>query len=461
MVLVVKKPEAVAAESKTAIASLMKQMSELKVEQLPIESFKPNPKNARRHPKQQIKLLSETMLSLGNTHPIVVDEENVIISGHGRFEAGKLLKLPVLLAIRVAGLTPEQKIALSLAENRLGELSLWDKEGLAEQLAELTASTAELNFDYSITGFDTNTIDQLVGPHEPPHKGDPADIFVKEFFAESAVTSPGDVWAIGSHRLYCGSALDPSSYRVLLEGGTADVVFTHPPCGAPNAGQASRREKVREFATAQGETLRDFFQMAMAQIAANARAGAVVYIATDWRHLESLSAATRPYFGDPKDMVVWTKTKGGASGPYEAAHEHIAVYVAGRTNGFKLGDRRRFRTNLWNYTETSDRDQDSTLGLHPTLKPAALVVDALRDCSRRGDIVLDVFAGAGTTVLAAERTGRLARLIEIDPLYCDAIVRRWQAFTGQAARLAETNETFDEVQMRRANSVVVPEGDQQ
>lgn len=206
-------------------AALTKQMSGLKIEPVPIENLKANPKNARLHSEDQILRIAQSMMSFGNTHPVVIDEQNVILSGHGRLEAAKRLKLPFLPAVRVQHLSPEQKRALALAENKLAELSSWDNEALAAELKELTASAIELNFDYSITGFDTDEIDQLIGPNDPPDKSDPADKLTEDLFADSAVTRPGDLWLAGSHLLYCGNALDPSSYRVLLQGGTADIVF--------------------------------------------------------------------------------------------------------------------------------------------------------------------------------------------------------------------------------------------
>jgi DNA modification methylase len=280
------------------------------------------------------------------------------------------------------------------------------------------------------------------------------------------VTEPSDLWICGDHHLYCGNALNPTSYRALMRGLGAHVAFTDPPYNVPNTGHVSKRANVREFAMASGdmtsEEFTDFLKMANGLIAANVVDGAVIYECMDWRHLGELFSATRPYFGKPKNMIVWVKTNGGQGTFYRSQHEHIAVYVAGKsppTNNFKLGERGRYRTNVWRYAgfNTFGRDRDSTLSAHPTVKPVALVVDALRDCSKRGEIVLDPFGGSGTTMIAAERTGRMARLMEIDPIYCDVILRRWQTFSGKDARLAESNETFAQVQARRAQARVAQE----
>ena len=272
------------------------------------------------------------------------------------------------------------------------------------------------------------------------------------------MTKPGDLWVCGQHRLYCGDALDPASYRVLLRGVPADIVFTDPPYNVRVAGHVSQRADAREFAMASGELspeeFVDFLQTISGHIAANVENGAVVYICMDWRHLDELSAATRRYFGKPKNMIVWVKTNGGQGSFYRSQHEHIAVYAAGTaapTNNFRLGERGRYRTNVWSYAgfNSFGRDRATALSVHPTMKPVALVADALRDCSKRGEIVLDPFGGSGTTMIAAERSGRAARLIEIDPIYCDVTIRRWQTLSGKTAVLSESDETWGEVEGTR------------
>ncbi len=195
--------------------------------------------------------------------------------------------------------------------------------------------------------------------------------------------------------------------------------------------------------------------MAATRIADNVKLGAVIYMTMDWRHQDELSAATRPVFGPQKNLIVWIKTNAGQGSFYRSQHELINVYVTGDgpvTNNFKLGARGRYRSNVWRYPgfNSFGRDRDSTLALHPTVKPVALVADALLDCSHRSELVLDPFGGSGTTMIAAERTGRVARLIEIDPAYCDVIVRRWQLFTGKTAQLAASTEPLEETRARRA-----------
>jgi DNA modification methylase len=247
-------------------------------------------------------------------------------------------------------------------------------------------------------------------------------------------------------------------YRALLAAEPVTIVFIDPPFNVPNAGHITDREGVREFPMAHGETSSEkftgFLSAALTHIRESMTGGALIYICMDWRHLDELSAAARPLFGAMRDLIVWVKKNAGMGSFYRSQHELIAIYATpGKvTNNFGLGAKGRHRTNVWKYAGLNSfrRGRDETLAMNPTVKPVAMVVDALRDCSKRGDIVLDAFGGSGTTMIAAEKTGRHARLIEMDPLYCDVIVKRWQEFAGHTARLAETGETFEEVKARRA-----------
>ena len=436
---------------------LLEQITATAIELVAIDAVKRNPRNAKQHPEQQVLLIAENIRKFGVNHPLLVDENNVLIGGHARLAAAELLKLPAMPAIRLSNLSAQEKRAVALADNKLSELGTWDTEMLSLELKELTTDIGELTFDYTITGFDTAEIDQLLGGDPSLSKPDPADEVPAPADTGASVTKPGDLWVCGQHRLYCGDALDPASYRVLLRGDPADIVFTDPPYNVRVAGHVSQRTDAREFAMASGELSSeefvDFLQTISGHIAANVENGAVVYICMDWRHLDELSAATRRYFGKPKNMIVWVKTNGGQGSFYRSQHEHIAVYVAGMaapTNNFRLGERGRYRTNVWSYAgfNSFGRDRATALSVHPTMKPVALVADALRDCSKRGEIVLDPFGGSGTTMIAAERCGRAARLIEIDPIYCDVIIRRWQTLSGKTAVLSESDETWAEVEAR-------------
>ena len=431
------------------------------IERVATESVKSNPRNAKEHPEQQIALIAENMRKLGVNHPILIDENDTIIGGHGRIAAARLLKLREIPAIRLANLSPQEKRAVALADNKLAELGRWNPEMLRLELKELTVDTGELTFDYAITGFDTVEIDQILGEEASAARPDPAEQIPPLGDFEAAVTERGDLWVCGDHRLYCGDTFEASSYRAVLDGASADLVFADPLHSVPVAGYVARRGEGRELVGSAGHPTSaefiEFLQPIAANIAGNVCPGAVIYFCMDWWHFEELAVATRPYFSAPKDVVVWIKADAERGSFYGCQYESIAVYLAGGTpptTNFRLGERGRYRSNVWSYAgdKTTGRDWQTGANVSLTVKPVALLVDALRDCTKRGQIVLDPCAGFGTTMIAAERTGRRARLIEIEPAYCDRIVRRWQTMTGKTAQLAESQQTLAELEARRVGA---------
>ena len=429
------------------------------IEIIPISDIQLNPRNAKTHPERQIALLQENIVKFGFTNPLLVDEDNKLIAGHARYEAARRAGLQELPVIRLTHLTATQKRALAIADNKLAELGEWDLEILSEELTSLfDDASVELDFDPRIIGFDTSEVDQILDDSSSKKdRFDPADDFETPPPDSPAVTAAGDTWECDEHRLHCGDATNPESYAALMGRDKAEVVVTDPPYNVPNAGHVTKREGVREFAMAAGEmspeTFTAFLSVVFGNIFNYMQTGAVAYFCMDWRHLSELWAAASPIFGTLKNLIVWVKRNAGMGSFYRSQHEMICVYAApGKPiNNFGLGGKGRHRTNVWEYPGFNGfvRDRDEMLAMHPTVKPVAMVKDALMDCSNRGGIVLDPFAGSGTTMIAAERTKRRARLLEIDPLYCDTIAQRWQKFTGKTARLAETNETFDEVKARR------------
>jgi DNA modification methylase len=428
-----------------------------KIECVPLGQLKPNPRNAKKHSDRQIALLAENYERFGVTQPIVVDENDTIICGHARLEAAKKAKLAHLPVVRLPDLTDPQKRALGIADNKLAEIGDWDLEILYEELSFLFDPTTELDFDPRVIGFQTVELDQILGDEHPVKRADPDDEIVPLNTEEPAVNKVGDVWTCDRHRLVCGDATRKEAYLAAMEDDLAEIVFTDPPYNVPNAGHVTGRDGVREFAMGHGEMSKsqftDFLSIVFANILARMVDGAVGYLCMDWRHLPELRAAADPIFGTLKNLIVWVKSNAGMGSFYRSQHEFICVYAApGRPiNNFGLGGKGRYRTNVWKYPgfNSFGSGRDRALAMHPTVKPVAMVMDALMDCSNRNGIVLDPFGGSGTTMIAAERTGRRARLIEIDPLYCDVIVQRCQTFSGKAARLAETNETYDEVKARR------------
>jgi hypothetical protein len=291
---------------------------------------------------------------------------------------------------------------------------------------------------------------------DPESEDDPADA-VPTIASAPPVSQAGDLWLLGRHRIYCGSALEPCAYAALMEGQQAAMVFTDPPYNVPIDGHASGLGAVhhRDFVMASGEMSKaeftTFLTGACGLLAAHSIDGAMHFICMDWRHMGELLAAGEAAYSELKNVCVWAKHNAGMGSLYRSQHELVFVFKHGRgshRNNVQLGQYGRHRSNVWNYPSPNSfgrgSDEGNLLALHPTVKPVALVADAIRDCSGRSEIVLDAFLGSGTTIMAAERTGRRCYGLEIDPIYVDTIIRRWQAFTGDEARHAQTGCRFNE-----------------
>jgi DNA modification methylase len=438
----------------TEIANLLPALA---VERVPPRRLASARRNARRHSKRQIAQVAASIREFGFLVPIIVDEANTVIAGHGRLAAAELLDLAEVPIVRIEHLTEAQKRAYRLADNRLAELSDWDQEILALELGEL--DELELEFDLEITGFDTVDVDRLTESPKPAERD--AGDRVPELEPELVVSQLGTMWSLGSHLLLCGDATDPETYGRLLGREKAQMVFTDPPYNVPIKGHVTNRSH-REFAMASGEMssgeFRDFLERVLRNLHAVSLDGAIHYVCMDWRHIRELTAAAEAIYGSAKQLCVWDKTLGGMGTFYRSQHELIFVYKvgdAGHINNFGLGERGRYRTNVWRYPgATTGGTGDDDYTVHPTVKPVAMVVDAIKDCSKRGGIVLDPFGGSGTTLIAAERTNRVARVAELDPAYVDQIVRRWQAFTGEEAVEKGSGKRFSQFEQERvvANS---------
>lgn len=426
----------------------------------PIDSLKPAKRNARTHSRKQIRQIANSIQRFGFTNPILIDDEGAIIAGHGRLAAAKLLGIDQVPVVPLGDLSPKERQAYAIADNKLALNAGWDQELLALEFQELI----DAGFELDLTGFSVTEIDftldqarqQQPGPEDSVADAVPA-------MAEEAVTRPGDLWALGTHLLLCGDARDPAHYAQLLQGREVGLVFTDPPYNVPIDGHVCGLGRIRhrEFAMGVGEMAAEQFSAFLAStlgnMAAHCRNGAILYVCMDWRHLEELCVAGRQAGLELKNLCVWNKTNGGMGSFYRSKHELVFVFKHGtapHVNNFGLGDGGRYRTNVWDYPGISSlgAKRSEELAMHPTVKPVALVADALRDCSRRGDLVLDPFAGSGTTLMAAQVTGRAARLIEFDPHYCDTIIRRFEAFTGKRAGRADTREPFEEVAAARCGT---------
>ena len=440
---------------------------DLRIEQLPISSLTPNPRNARRHPRKQINKLSKIIAKLGFSVPIIIDEDNVILAGHGRLEAAKELGLPEVPCVRLSDLSEAEKIAFSIAENRLGDESTFDDAAIKGLLIELTG----LDFDATLTGFDPGEIDFRIDGPAGSILGDPADLPLAGSNDKPPVSRSGDLWRLSDHRLFCGSALEEASYRAVLEGELAQMIFTDSPWNVPIQGHVSGlgKNKHVEFAQASGEMSRahfrdEFLAPAHTLMAAHSIDGSIHFACIDWRHVSDLITACDKIYAELKNICVWIKRSGGMGSLYRSQHELVVVFKNGTAphiNNVELGKHGRYRTNVFDYPGANSfgPTREADLKNHPTVKPVALIADAIRDCSYRNGLILDPFSGSGTTILAAERTGRRAASIEISPAYVDVAVRRWQALTGREAVLADTGQTFAQVaQARRDESKRAAEG---
>jgi DNA modification methylase len=436
---------------------------DLKIERLPISELKPDPRNPKQHSARQIKQIAQSIKTFGNLVPVLIDRDNNILAGHGRVLAAQRLGRTEVPVIRIEHLTPEEARAFSIADNRLTELSTWDDQMLGEIFRELSA--VDLDFNLEVTGFSMAEIDLRIeqssvstvsGPDPADELPDPA--------GGPAVTRPGDLWRAGRHFVRCGDALDRTSYEALMQGAGADVVFTDPPYNLPIDGHVSGMGRVhhREFAMAAGEMdaaqFTEFLNKVLRLLVRHSAPGSLHYICMDWRHLLELLTAAEGVYLELKNLCAWVKDNAGMGSLYRSQHELVLVFKSGAAphrNNVQLGQYGRNRTNVWHYPSVSNfgrcGEEGNLLALHPTVKPVALVADAIMDCSARGDVVLDPFLGSGSTLIAAERVGRICHGMELDPLYVDAAIRRWQRFTGDSAIHAASGERFDD--LARENEV--------
>jgi DNA modification methylase len=430
---------------------------ELNARLVPIERLKPFLRQVRRYPAMQIRKLAKSVDTFGFVLPVVIDEKERVVSGWALVLAAKRLSLAEIPTITVADLSELELRALRVALNRLSEDSAWDRQELAFELKELL----DLGFEIDLTGFEIAEIDLLIeeDADERGEENGPEDAVVEPKRNRPAVTKSGDVWRLGDHLLLCGDARDPGSYSALLREERPRLIFTDPPYNVPILGHASGLGRIRHgnFAMAAGEMsdgdYTEFLQSTLSCMADALVDGGIAFVCIDWRHAEQAIRASKLVGFTLKNICVWVKTNGGMGTFYRSQHEFVLVLKKGdrpHINSFGLGDTGRYRTNVWGYAGANafGRERLGELALHPTVKPTALVADAIKDCSRRRDLVLDPFAGSGTTIIAAEKTGRRARVMEIDPHYCDAAVRRWEAYAGKSAVHLATGLSFEDMEVQ-------------
>lgn len=431
------------------------QKQRLSIDYLRTHQLNPRSNNPRTHSKKQIAQIANAIRRFGFTNPILVDDNGGIIAGHGRLEAAKQIGLSEVPTVRLSQMSEAEIRAYVIADNKLAENAGWDRKLLALEFRYL--SDLDIDLDLTLTGFELPDIDILIGELSSASIDDGADTIIEP--SGPAVTRAGDIWQIGAHRLICGDSTKRETYQALLRGESAQMVFTDPPYNVPILGHVGGLGKVqhREFAMASGEMseaeFTAFLNSVFVHLAAFATDGAIHFICMDWRHLREVSAAAATAYTELKNLCVWAKNNGGMGSLYRSQHELIFVFKSGTSshvNNVELGKHGRYRTNVWSYAGVNSFGGDrSDLELHPTVKPVSLVADAIRDCSHRKGIILDAFVGSGTTLLAAEQTGRQGYGIEIDPLYCDVTLQRLQLIHGLQATLEGTGENFAEASEAR------------
>lgn len=433
-------------------------MDHQQIEMRAVSALRPYPGNARTHSKKQIKQIVESIRRFKFTNPVLISDDDEIVAGHGRVLAARELGMTEVPTLRLSHLSADERRAYVLADNKLAMNAGWDQEILALELQGLI----DLGFDVELTGFSLAEVDFVLdaaSDSNPDAEAGPEDQYPD--VPDVATSRRGDLWLLGRHKLVCGDAREGGDYHRLLGDEIVDLIFTDPPYNVPIAGHVSGMGKIqhREFAMASGEmsisAFTSFLRDTLGAGASRCRSGAIAFVCMDWRHMGELLAAGSEVFTELKNLCFWNKTNAGMGTFYRSKHEMVFVYKVGddaHTNSFGLGETGRYRTNVWDYAgvNTMGAKRMEELEMHPTVKPVALVADAIRDCSRRGEIVLDMFGGSGTTLIAAEKVGRSARLIEYDPLYCDTIVTRFERYTGKRAILAESGSSFEETSVLRS-----------
>ncbi len=428
---------------------------------LPVDSIQLDPGNPRQHSTKQIGQIARSISTFGFNVPLLIDPSSKLIAGHGRLLACRKLGWTEVPTICLDHLSEAQARAFMITDNKLTENSTWDDKLLAESLKAL--SVLDLDFSLEVLGFEMGELDCRIQGLDGGVESDVADVLPPPSSASvPAVSVVGDLWVLGSHRILCADSLLAASYERLMAGSLATMVFEDPPYNVAIDGHVGGKGAIkhREFAMGCGEMssaeFTQFLTVVFGHAARHSTNGSIHYQCMDWRHVAEITAAGASSYSALKNICVWSKNVGGMGSLYRSRHELIFVFkngTAAHINNVELGRHGRYRTNVWEYSSIASTrkatDEGDLLAMHPTVKPVRLVADAILDVSKRGDIVLDAFLGSGSTLIAAQRTGRVCHGMEIDPLYVDTAIRRWQADTGGDAILAATGETFAEVENRR------------
>lgn len=402
------------------------------VEHWSLQRLIPYAKNARTHDDTQVSQIAGSIAEFGFVNPILVGDDNIIIAGHGRLMAAQQLGLDTVPVIVLHHLTEAQRRALVIADNKIAENAGWNDELLKLELEEL----GDLGFDLDVIGFSDEELDELLGNDEQPGETDEDDIPEVE---DEPVSRHGDVWILGDHRLLCGDSTSKQDLEKLMSGELADMAFTDPPYNVDygnNAKDKMRGKDRRIMNDNLGDDFYQFLKDALTNLLSVTKGAC--YIAMSSSELDTLQKAFRDAGGKWSTFIVWAKntfTLGRSD--YQRQYEPILYGWREGNDHFWCGA--RDQGDVWFFNKPVKND------LHPTMKPVELVERALRNSSKSRDIVLDLFGGSGSTLIACEKTGRAARLIELDPKYVDVIVRRWQDYSGEQAIRESDELSFDEL----------------
>lgn len=432
----------------------------LQLQHVDIESIKPYSSNPKEHDEKQTQQIAKSIERFGFNAPVLLDENSEIIAGHGRFKAAKLLGLKQIPVIYLLHLNEAEKKAYRIADNKLTENGKWNTDLLKLEFIEIEklALNFEEGLDLDITGFDFPEIDILMQDASQNSSADEKLNTLPFIPDDEIISRQGDIWTLGKHRIICGDSLQKETFAKLCDSVLADMVFSDPPynvCVKNIVGQG--KIKHEEFAFASGEMNEiefiNFLQQSMQHMADFSKNGSVHYLCMDWRHVYEIMSASRSVYEKMLNLVIWCKQNGGMGSFYRSQHELIFVFQKGKgshTNNIELGKHGRYRTNVWHYAGVNSfgRNQ-SNLKMHPTVKPVELVADAILDASKRGQIVLDSFLGSGSTLIAAEKTGRICYGIEYEPRYIDTIIRRYHELTGSWAIHKLRGKNYQELLIAR------------
>lgn len=420
-------------------------MEQLNIQNLEADSLVPYKNNARQHSPKQIQQIAKSIKQFGFLIPVLIDHNKMIIAGHGRIEAAKKLGIKIVPCIQVHHLSDAQRRAFTIADNRLTENSNWDTELLACEFEELRS--LDLDFELETTGFEISEINMIIEDHFSLDQFDQEENDIMIDKNSNSIAKIGDLFALGRHRILCGDALDEKSYSIILKDEKVPLVLTDPPYNVRIHGHVSGRgkKKYREFAMASGEMSAEEFTTFLKTLFEHfchfSSNGSLHFIFMDWRHMQEILFASHDAYEELKNLCVWVKDVAGMGSFYRSQHELCFIFKNGKgkhINNFELGQYGRYRTNVWKYSGANSlnfrsSDENEALKVHPTVKPKAMLSDILLDCSYKDALVLDPFLGSGSTLIACEQNQRRCLGIEIDPIYVDAAIRRWENFTGQKA----------------------------